>query len=145
MGTQMLSWMCSLKKLKLSSVIEGVAWDKIDKVFKELITTVKSTMTDQGPTMPQFNERLHSVRTNLLPEVVENWETLPQFVKESMAEFGAFYCKMHPLVNFAVEINKVLKTFEDFTTSGKYAHADSRGWSNKARSHCKQGLSLSRL
>ena len=29
---------------------------------------------------------------------------------------------MHPLVNFAEEVNKVLKTFEDLTTSGKHAH-----------------------
>ena len=35
-----------------------------DDVHKELVTTVKSTMTDQGPTMPQFNERLQSVRTS---------------------------------------------------------------------------------
>ena len=27
------------------------------------------------------------------------------------------------LVNFAEEVNKVLKTFEDLTTSGKHAHA----------------------
>ena len=77
---------------------------------------------DQGPTMSQFNAKLQSVRANLLPEVVGNWESLPNDVKEYMAEFGAFFGKMHPLVNFAEEVNNVLKTFEDLTTSGKHAH-----------------------
>ena len=110
------------KVKELATVIEGVTGERDDDIFKELIATVKSTMTDQGPTMPQFNARLQSVRANLLPDVVENWDTLPGDVKECMAEFGVFFCKMHPLVNFAEEVNKVLKTFEDFTTSGKHAH-----------------------
>lgn len=42
-----------------------------DDVFKELITTVKSTMTDKGATMPQFNERLRAIREDLLPDVVQ--------------------------------------------------------------------------
>ena len=54
-------------------------------------------MTDQGPSMPQFNAKLQSVRANLLPEVVGHWESLPNDVKEYMAEFGAFLGKMHPL------------------------------------------------
>ena len=32
-----------------------------DKLYNELITSVKSTMTDQGPTMPQFSEQLAAI------------------------------------------------------------------------------------
>ena len=81
---------------ELATVIESVTGNTSDDSFKELIATVKSTMTDQGPTMPQFNAKLQSVRTNLLSEVVGNWESLPNDVKECMAEFGVFFCKNAP-------------------------------------------------
>ena len=80
-------------------------------------------MIDQGPTMPLFNERLQlRVRSNLLPQVVSNWDVLPEEVKACMTEFGALSCKLHPLVNFAEETKKMLQTFEDLKTSGKHAH-----------------------
>ena len=100
--------------------------DDIDKstntIYKELITTIKATMTDQGPTMPQFNQKLDAIRQELLPHVVKNWDDLPDDVRSCIKDFGSFYCKMHPLVNFAEEVDKVLKSFEDISTSGRHAH-----------------------
>lgn len=93
-----------------------------EKIYKDLVTTVKSTMTDQGATMPQFNERLSALRQDLLPEVVEHWDQLPEDVRSCMSDFGKFFCKMHPLINFAEEVDKVLKSFEDISTAGKHAH-----------------------
>ena len=44
-------------------------------------------------------------------QVVANWEEFPEEVRGCMTEFGAFYCTMHPLVNFAEETNKVTLYF----------------------------------
>lgn len=99
----------------LSSAGEG----DTDEIYNELITNIKSTMTDQGPTMPQFSSRVSTVRSELLPEVVKNWETLPEDVRKSLSEFGTFFCRMHPLINFAEEVNKVLKSYEDIATDCK--------------------------
>ena len=32
-----------------------------ENIYKDLLTTVKSTMTDQGATMPQLNDRLRAL------------------------------------------------------------------------------------
>ncbi|XP_033117054.1 uncharacterized protein LOC117116991 [Anneissia japonica] len=101
--------------------VEGSSGRK-EQLYEELITTIKSTMTDQGPSMPQFSAKLEALRTSLLPKVVKHWETLPTEVQENVAEFGTFFCKMHPLINFAEEINKVLKSLEDITSNGKNIH-----------------------
>ena len=46
-----------------------------DKVA-ELVTSIKNTMSDQGPTNATFNEQLTELRKELLPKVVEKWEDL---------------------------------------------------------------------
>ena len=80
-------------------------------------------MTDQGPGMPQMSERVKVMREELLASVVKNLKSLPQDAKSTISEFGSFYCKMHPLINFADEIGKVLKSFEEISTSGKNPHS----------------------
>ena len=45
-----------------------------DKVA-ELVTSIKSIMSDQGPTNATFNEQLTELRKELLPKVVENGKT----------------------------------------------------------------------
>ena len=92
------------------------------KLYRELMTSVKATMTDQGPTMPQFSERIAAIREDLLPSVVGQWDTLPPEVQATMKEFGTFYCKMHPLINCVDEVNKTHKSYEDIATQGKNEH-----------------------
>ena len=118
---------------ELANALGAVDKGDPDRLYKELITSISATMTDQGPTMPQFSDRVESLRRTLLPEVIEHWETLPEEVKTSAAEFGTFYCRMHPLINFAEEINRTLKAFEDICTDGKGTQALFSGESGATR------------
>ena len=88
------------------------------KVAK-LVTSVKNTMSDQGPTNAPFNEQLETIRTELLPQVVDNWSNLDEDTRDKLKEMGNFYCKMHLLVNMAEEANKALKIFEKAATEGQ--------------------------
>eukprot|EP00057_Strongylocentrotus_purpuratus_P029094 XP_011683568.1 PREDICTED: uncharacterized protein LOC105447354 isoform X1 [Strongylocentrotus purpuratus] len=106
----------------LASSLAQLEGGNQEDMYKELVTTVKSTMTDQGATMPQFNDRLRALRQDLLPQVVKQWNQLPGDVQACVSDFGKFFCKMHPLINFAEEVDKALKAFEDITTSGRHAH-----------------------
>lgn len=118
---------------ELANALGAVDKGDPDRLYKELITSISATMTDQGPTMPQFSDRVESLRRTLLPEVVEHWETLPEEVQKSTSDFGTFYCKMHPLINFAEEINRTLKAFEDICTDGKGTQALFSGESGATR------------
>ena len=89
-----------------------------DKVA-ELVTSIKNTMSDQGPTNATFNEQLTELRKELLPKVVEKWEDLSEDSKKSLEQMGNFYCKLHLLVNLGKEANKALKLFEHAATEGR--------------------------
>ena len=89
-----------------------------DKVA-ELVTSIKNTMFDQGPTNATFNEQLTELRKELLPKVVEKWEDLSEDSKKSLEQMGNFYCKLHLLVNLGKEANKALKLFEHAATEGR--------------------------
>ena len=88
------------------------------KVAK-LVTSVQNTMSDQGTTNAPFNEQLETIRTELLPQVVDNWSNLDEDKRDKLKEMGNFYCKMHLLVNMAEEANKALKIFEKAATEGQ--------------------------
>ena len=89
-----------------------------DKVA-ELVTSIKNTMSDQGPTNATFNEQLTELRKELLPKVVEKWEDLSEDSKKSLEQMGNFYRKLHLLVNLGKEANKALKLFEHAATEGR--------------------------
>lgn len=107
--------------------------DKAANLSKDIMTTIKSTMTDQGPTMPQFSEKLKVLKEELLPEVVSNWDILQEEDKATCRQFATFYCKMHPLINFAEEVDKVLKSYEDIASEGKTTHTLQTGESGVRR------------
>ena len=46
---------------ELAEAVADVEGTSIDKVNEELLSMIKSVMTDQGPTMPQFGDRLQSI------------------------------------------------------------------------------------
>eukprot|EP00057_Strongylocentrotus_purpuratus_P006869 XP_011661343.1 PREDICTED: uncharacterized protein LOC105436956 isoform X1 [Strongylocentrotus purpuratus] len=105
-----------------------------------LISSLKNTMGDQGPTNPQFNTQVQTLRETLLPKVVDNWDQLNEDNKKEMANMGNFFCKMHLLVNFATEGDKVLKINEgDIVAEGKnpYAYGSESGAARLVRTAAK--------
>ncbi|XP_077987620.1 uncharacterized protein LOC144442217 [Glandiceps talaboti] len=78
----------------------------------QLITSLRSTMSDQGPTSETFNKEVEILRTNLLPKVTANWNSIPDGAKTELQTMFNFYCKVHILPNFASESDKVLRIFE---------------------------------
>ncbi|KAJ8342686.1 hypothetical protein SKAU_G00326140 [Synaphobranchus kaupii] len=113
------SFMFRIKELA-AAIKEGTTRENIAK----LITSVKTTMSDQGPINPRFNRGLRMLREDLLPVAIENWDNLSE---ENKAQFGSmshFYCKMHLIVNLEEEAKKSLKSFEDvIVQEGKNKHS----------------------
>ena len=91
----------------------------VENKVAELVTSIKSTISDKGPTNAIFNEQLTELRTDFLPKVVEKWQDLTENSKKSLEEMGNFYCKFHLLVNLGEEANKALKLFEHAATEGR--------------------------
>ena len=50
----------------------------VEKKVAELVTSIKSTMSDQGPTNATFNEQLTELRKDFFSKVVEKWQDLTE-------------------------------------------------------------------
>jgi E1A/CREB-binding protein len=72
-------------------------------------------MSDQGPTNIPFNKRLQVIREELLPTVIESWNTLSDEAQKEISNMGNYFCKLHLLVNFAEEVGKGFKVYESIT------------------------------
>ena len=59
----------------------------------QLITSVKSTMSDRGPINPCFNKQLKTFREQLLPNVIDKWETFDEQLKNSLSDMCNFLAK----------------------------------------------------
>ena len=108
-------------KYRVKEIVQALSTDEnvpVEDKVAGLVTSIKSTMSDQGPTNATFNEQLTELRKELLPKVVEKWKDLSEDSKKSVEEMGNFYCKLHLLVNLGEEANKALKLFEHVATEG---------------------------
>lgn len=83
-----------------------------DKKRSQLITSLKSLMSDQCSTNGLFNKAIHDIREGLLPAVIENFDQLPETEKSEIAEMGTFACRMHLLANLAPAADKALAAYE---------------------------------
>lgn len=92
-----------------------------DKDVAYLITSLKSTMSDKCSVNHVFNAKLQSLRTNLLPAVIDCWDTLTETEKSAAEDLGNFFCRMHILVNMALDCDKTLQQLETLTAPNRVA------------------------
>ena len=87
--------------------------------MSKLLASIKSTMSDQGPVNPCFNAELKQMRENVLPSAIENWDLLSKENQKRFTGMANFFCKMHMLPNFALEVDKTLKASEDLALKAR--------------------------
>ena len=80
-------------KSTLEEIASAVKSQDSNHSVTKLVTSLKNTMGDLGPTNPQFNAKLQDVRETLLPDVIENWDDLPEDSQRSIEEMGNFFCQ----------------------------------------------------
>ena len=67
----------------------------------KIIGNIKSTMSDRVSSQKAFNTLLSEYRTNVLPLIIDNWESLQESEQTSMSQMFHYFCGMHLLVNMA--------------------------------------------
>ena len=79
----------------------------------KIIANIKSTMSDRASSQKAFNTLLSEYRTNVLPLIIDNWESLGENEQASMSQMFHYFCGMHLLVNMAENVTEALKLFEN--------------------------------
>ena len=124
-GSDSVSVMDSFKALvdDLAQTVHSSDDDKASKV-KQLVGSITNTMSDQGAINPVFNKMLADLRSQFLPDIISNWDTLDEASQAQLGTLGHFFCKMHLVVNFASESDKCLHEFENnIIESGRNPHS----------------------
>ena len=70
-------------------------------------------MSDRASGQKAFNTLLSEYRTNVLPLIIDNWESLEENEQTSMSQMFHYFCGMHLLVNMAENVTEALKLFEN--------------------------------
>ena len=77
-----------------------------------LLSKIKNTMSDHHIVEKKFNELLEDYRCDILPTVIESWETMTPDEQSSMSTLNNFFCGMHVLVGMADAASSALLRWE---------------------------------
>ena len=81
---------------------------------KQLIKNIKNTMGDQVASQKSFNQKLEVYRAQILPNVIDNWDSLDDATKEQLSKMNHFYCNLHVLIGCATYCDEALALEEEF-------------------------------
>ena len=121
--TILLCWKDRVTEIANAICGQNNSMDSLTETIDKLLSSVKNTMSDQCATNGVFNQLMQSLRNEVLPRAIDNWETLNDKERSDLSQMGHFFCKVHPLITFAEEANKALLRFESACTQGKSKYA----------------------
>ena len=90
-----------------------------DGVSKRILSSIKNTTSDRHIVEKKFNELLESYRAEVLPDIVEGWDSLTEDQQLSLTRMNNFFCGLHYLDGLADETlknRKALINEEDSVT-----------------------------
>ena len=84
----------------------------LDAPFRLPVASIKNTMSDRHIVEKNFNRLLEDYRAEVLPEVIEGWDSLTEDQKAKVSKMNNFYCGLHFLVALADASSETLKQWE---------------------------------
>ena len=96
----------------LQELSETAQKSGISSSANSVIANIKNTMSDRAAPQKSFNLLLSNYRSNILPEVVTNWNELSKDEQVILSQIHHFYCGMHLVVNMAEHASESLKLTE---------------------------------
>lgn len=79
---------------------------------KEILASIKNTMSDRHIVEKNFNELLEVYRDEVLPDVIERWNGLTSDQQASLSKMNNFFCGLHFLVALADAAAATLQNWE---------------------------------
>lgn len=104
---------------------------------KKILVNIKNTMSDRASSQKAFNTLLSEYRSEILPQVLHNWDSFSVEEQQSMSQMYNFYCGMHLVVNMAETVSEALKLFEMASMEDKQASDSESGTIRLVRTTCK--------
>ncbi len=104
---------------KLTAIASSMQSIDAKDTTEKLVSSIKNTLSDKTNVNPAFNTLFENLHKEVLPKYCEKWDLMNAEEQKNVLEMGHFFCRIHLLVNFAEESNKVLMKFEEACLEGK--------------------------
>ena len=105
------------------------------KKSSEIVSRIKNTMSDRHAAEKRFNEILSDFRTEILPTVIDHWDSIDEVEREQLTRMNNFFCGLHFLVGLADAAEETLKLWEAQFSSNVVG--SSSGTQRLVRTACK--------
>ena len=92
--------------------IEESLQDSESQVSQKICSSIKNIMSDHHIVQKKFNSVFQDFRSNILPDVVHNWDELSQEAKNKLINVNSFFCGMHFVVGLADQAEVALKAWD---------------------------------
>ena len=96
----------------LQELSEGAEKTGMSNAADTIVANIKNTMSERAAAQKSFNALLATYRSDILPSVVNNWNSLSNDEQSTMSQMNNFYCGMHLVVNMAERTSESLKLVE---------------------------------
>lgn len=77
-----------------------------------LLSNIKSTMSDRASTEKHFNKLLEECRMTVLPDIIDNYHQLSNEEQKLCGQMNNFFCGLHLLLGMADVCEPALRKFE---------------------------------
>ena len=101
----------------------------------EIVSKIKNTMSDRHAAEKLFNEILSDFRAEILPTVIDNWDSITEVEREQLTRMNNFFCGLHFMVGLADAAEETLKLWE--AQSSSTVVGSSSGTQRLVRTACK--------
>ena len=118
----------------IDSTCQAVGNSTVD-ISKHILASIKNTMSDRHVVEKKFNELLESYRAEILPDVIEGWNSFTPEQQLSFTCMNNFFCGLHFLVGLADSAAETLK-WESLYLDGETTNSES-GTLRFIRTACK--------
>ena len=92
--------------------IESVCNGTTNKVANKVLVSVKNTMSDRHIVQKKFNNLLEAYRSEVLPDVMDEWSNMSDEEKDKMRKMNSLFCGLHYVVGLAEQAEGALKVFD---------------------------------
>ena len=126
----------------LKQILDDIKLVTDESVCKQLLASIKNTMSDRHIVQKNFNELLQSYRLQILPDVVLSWPDLSPEEQQQVSSLNNFFCGLHMIVGMADTAASVLCQWEattlvSATGSGVIVRKSESGTVRLVRTACK--------
>ena len=74
--------------------------------------SIKNTMSDRHIVQKKFNRLLEEYRSEVLPDVIDEWYNMTDGEKEKMRKMNSLFCGLHYVVGLAEQAEGALKVID---------------------------------